>query len=266
MEYPVVVNLSLPKTGSTTIYTYFEDSGACHEGLHEQTVDLIIGYRQGEIELDGLEAMIVRRQKYLKTKIDSSTFLHLISREIVDVYPEGTSYLTILRNPVQWVKSYLGMLYQFGKALQEGSTPFGRAWAARYGTFQAEELDPVALVQNIDDSCYLERVSQNLLQFWIDSELKIFNSVPSNRLYVFQIEALGDALELISKIIGTDLILDQPAQKFNESTADGFAKALISQSLERSMRAPLVAESLNLYENLCGHRLHGLPSADGLVN
>lgn len=254
MEYPVVVNLSLPKTGSTTIYTYFEDSGACHEGLHEKTVDLIIGYRQGEIALDRLNAMIVRRQKYLKATIDSSTFLHLISREIVEIYPENTSYITILRNPVQWVKSYLGMLYQYGQDLQEGTAPFGRAWAARYGTFQAEELDPVILFKNIGNSDYLQRVSQNLLQFWINSELKIFNSVPSSRLCVFQIESLADALKFISKLIDTDLILDQPVQKFNEATADGSAKALISESVERLTATSLVSQSLNLYENLCLRR------------
>ena len=205
--YPAVVNLSLPKTGSTTIYTYFKDLGAIHEGLHEKTVDLIIGYREGAISLEKLKAMIVRRQKYLGTQIDSSTFLHLISREIVEIYPESTTYVTILRNPVQWVKSYLGMLYQFGKDIQSGTAPFSRSWAARYGTFQAEGLDPVRLHECISDREYLDNVSRNLFQFWIDSQLMIFNSVPLPQLYAFKIESLADALRLIAALIGADLVL-----------------------------------------------------------
>ena len=260
MEYPAVVNLSLPKTGSTTIYAYFEDSGACHEGLHEKTVDLIIGYREGAISLEKLNTMIVRRQKYLSTHIDSSTFLHLVSREIVEIYPESTTYVTILRNPVQWVKSYLGMLYQFGKDIQSGTAPFSHSWAARYGTFQAEGLDPVRLFESISDIDYLDNVSQNLLQFWVDSQLTIFNSVPLSQLYAFKIEALGDALRLIATIIGADLVLEQSAQKFNMATADYTAKALISQSLERLMTSSLTSQSLNLYENLCLHEAFRSPS------
>ena len=259
MKYPAVVNLSLPKTGSTTIYSYFERAGACHEGLHDKTVDLIIDYHQGSVALDKLKKLIVRRQHYLQANLDSSTFLHLIAAEIVDIYPKNTLYITILRHPVQWVKSYLGMLHQFGKEIQQGSAPFDRVWASRYGNFQANGLDPVRLFESIADREYLEEVSHNLLRFWIDSELRIFESVPSRQLYCFRLEDLGLALEALTKFFDTHISLDQPTQKFNAATTDDVAKHFISESLERSMKAPLVAESLNLYENLCSHRLHGLP-------
>ena len=100
------------------------------------------------------------------------------------------SSLTILRNLVQRVKSYLGMLYQYRKEFQNGDTPTSWAGLASHGTFPVDEMNPFALFKHIGDSYCLERVSQNLLQLWIDSELKLLISVSSNRLHIFQIYAL----------------------------------------------------------------------------
>jgi len=251
LKYPAVVNLSLPKTGSTTIYSYFQNAGACHEGLHEKTVDWIIDYYEGSVDPEELKKLIIRRQQYLKANLDSSTFLHLIANEVFDIYPKNTLYITILRHPVQWVKSYLGMLYQFGKEIQQGSSPYGRAWASRYGTFQAKSLDPVRLYENIQDSDFLQDVSQQLLQFWIDSELRIFNSVPSNQLAVFRLENLGEALKAISKIFDSHMSLNSPPQKFNQSTADIAAKHSIALAFKGPIGDGTIERSLKLYKGFC---------------
>lgn len=251
MNYPAVVNLSLPKTGSTTIYAYFKEIGSCHEGLHEKTVDLIIDYREGNISSHRLKKLILRRQNYLNASIDSSTFLHLIAEEIVNIYPQSTKYLTVLRDPLEWTKSYLGMLYQFGKGIIEGdSAPYDSGWAARYGIFQAAGLDPVFLFKNIHDDVYLKYVSQNLLQFWIDSELRIFDSVPSDQLYVFRIEDLDLALKKISEITCADISIMPFTRKFNVSTTDYIAKDKIFHCLQRSYDSRLTKKSLSLYKHL----------------
>ena len=251
MGYPAVVNLSLPKTGSTTIYSYFQKAGACHEGLHEKTVDWIIDYYEGNVSLDELKRLIARRQQYLKTNLDSSTFLHLIAAEIIDIYPESTLYITILRHPVEWAKSYLGMLYQFGQEIQQGSSPFDPGWASRYGNFQAKGLDPVRLHQSIEDREFLQDVIQELLQFWIDSELRIFDSVPSKQLAVFRLENLGEAIKAISKNYDSHLSLNSPPQKFNQATVDTGVKGLISRVFEESISRPLIDRSSRLYRELC---------------
>ena len=250
-----MVNLSLPKTGSTTIYRYFERSGACHEGLHEKTVDLIIDYCEGSIALDELRIMIIRRQHFLRASLDSSTFLHLIAPEIVSFYPDDTLYISILRNPVQWGKSYLGMLYQFGKHIKQGIAPFDPAWAKRYGTFQAKELDPIRLFENIADRDYLDLVAHNLIKFWIDSEKRIFNSIPPAQLRAFRLEDLGEAVKTISTAMGSELNSYHPLQKFNSATVDETAKSLIAKSFERFKQDPLLTESLRFYGELCSQKI-----------
>ena len=251
MSYPAVVNLSLPKTGSTTIYSYFQRAGACHEGLFEKTVDWIIDYYEGNVSLDELKRLVVRRQQYLKTNLDSSTFLHLIAAEIIDIYPESTLYVTILRHPIEWAKSYLGMAYQFGEEIQQGSSPYAPAWASRYGNFQAKGLDPVRLHESIEDREFLRDVIQELLQFWIDSELRIFDSVPSKQLAVFRLENLGEAIKVISKIHPSHLSLNSPPQKFNQATVDTGVKHLISSVFEESIGKSLIDQSIILYRKLC---------------
>jgi len=256
LKYPAIVNLSLPKTGSTTIYSYFRKAGACHEGLHEKSVDWIIDYHEGNVGLDELKRLIIRRQQYLKTNLDSSTFLHLIAAEIFEFYPKSTLYITILRHPVQWAKSYLGMLYQVGKEIQQGSCPYDRAWASRYGSFQAKGLDPVHLYENIEDRKFLQDVSQQLLRFWIDSELRIFNSVPSTHLSVFRLENLGEALKAISQIFGSHMNLNSSLQKFNQATADSAVKDLIALAFEGPIGDRTMEQSLKLYEGLCIREAH----------
>lgn len=193
---------------------------------------------------------MLRRQQHLKANLDSSTFLHLVAAEIVDLYPETTIFMTILRDPIQWVKSYLGMLYQFGKEIQQGKAPFDQFWAARYGEFQAKGLNPLRLYEQIDDEHYLESVALSLLEFWIESEIRIFSSVPADQLFVFRLEDLGQAMKVLAKFLKPDFSLDRQARNFNSSSADDVGKSLIARSLERCRDAQLITQALDLHENL----------------
>ena len=211
---------------------------------------MIIGYREGDIKFDQFRALMLRRQQHLKANLDSSTFLHFVAAEIVDLYPETTIFMTILRDPIQWAKSYLGMLYQFGKEIQQGKAPFDQSWAARYGEFQAKGLNPLRLYERIDDEHYLESVALSLLEFWIESEIRIFSSVPADQLFAFRLEDLGQALKMIAKFFQPDFNLARPAQNFNVASADDVGQSLIARSLARCNSDQVIVKSLSLYRDL----------------
>jgi len=204
-KFPRLVNLSLPKTGSTTIGHVFAPVGGVHEGLHDLTVNFILDYRDGLISLKQLLTLLTRRQRQIKATIDSSTFLHLIASELYDFLPQSTLYLQVLRNPAEWVESYLNMLVGVGERLMLSPLTADLAWTSRYGRYQAATLKPLTLYYNYHDKDYVVPIVIDLLLFWQRSVSSVQEAIPSSRLFYLPLENLAASIPAIADFINLPL-------------------------------------------------------------
>lgn len=255
MPYPKIVNLSLPKTGSTTIYEAFKGSGAVHEGFHDLTVDKIIDYYEKTVSYEQLRAFLIRRQKLLKTSLDSSTFMHLIPRELTQLYPASTIYVCVIRHPCDWARSYLSMLYEIGRDLLESQKQQDLQWTTRYAGFQAKSLDPICLYKHADNTDMLLSVIQELCSYWHQSLTRVHGCIDPGKLLSSSIENLPGLIQAIAPIIGAEPS-SLPHSNRNR------APLAIQDSIQHACSLAVdncdsVSRVIDHYNQLLKHGLHG---------
>lgn len=238
--FPRLVNLSLPKTASTSIAELFSSYNAVHEGFHKQSVNYIIDYYEKKLTCKQLNFFILRRQKLLQIRIDSSTFLHLIAKELEDLWPSQTSFFQIIREPCSWILSYLSMLYEYGSEYSSCSDSDESKWSYRYGQFQVPGMDPVHLFRKIDNDEYIFYLIEGLACYWIRYTLHVQKSIHPNRLHVYFLSDINDHWSRLAQAAGLPNDLRLVPRKENISRARPSAKKKLRNhflnTLDRSVQ------------------------------
>ena len=162
---PLIINVSLPKTGSNTIACLFAKFGGMHEGLHIKTTTFLINNYNSSDKHITYRNFLFERQKQLNARVDSSTFMHFFLPELLDIWPQST-YLHVLRNPLDWVVSYMYMLTQYAIQLNKSPNELLKVWSNEYLNFQIPELDLRLFPKLIYDEQLIVQVIDKLLIYW----------------------------------------------------------------------------------------------------
>ena len=245
LRFPKVVNLSLPKTGSTTIYEAFLNSSSSHEGFHVSTVDKIIDYYEGRLSSEQLKIFLLRRQRLLKTQLDSSTFMHLIAGEIQELYPATTTYICIIRHPCEWARSYLSMLYEVGRYLTATQNGHDLRWTIRYAEFQARSLNPILLFQESSNTEMLLTAIEELCIYWRKSIFRVHESIDASSLISAPIEDIATVIQAVGRLLDKEPCSLPHANKnaAPQATQDAIQRACEIAALE----SDTVRDAINDY-------------------
>src|SRR5262245_15206735 len=85
-----LINVSLPKTGSTSIVGLFaRNFRASHEFLLEEATAAIRAYRDGLLDESALRRVLRDRDAAGGLEIDSATFNHAYARILVTEFPDA---------------------------------------------------------------------------------------------------------------------------------------------------------------------------------
>ena len=247
--FPRLVNLSLPKCASSSLAKVFCCWNSVHEGIHMQSVNHIIDFYESKISANTLRAFLLRRQLILRTRIDSSTFLHLVSEQLADLWPSQTSFFQILRDPYSWTISYLGMLYEFGSVLSTRKSSELSLWSSRYGQFQVPEMDPQRIYKQIDDEKYMTYIIDGLSTFWIESTMHVQNTIKPGRITVFRLSEIDTYLPHLALLAGIPSDISLKLSVENASQTRTSALDRISSHMSRSIGASIMFDkAFSLFE------------------
>jgi len=176
ISHPKIINLSLPKTGSSTLTRLFINHGGVHEGKHIKTTLFLMSLSQNKSRKDDIKDYFFKRQKLIKARVDSTTFMHFFQDELLEIWPEAT-FVHVRRNPMDWVISYINMLYEFQLSLQANPNYYLSCWANDYAKFQVPELDLNFLPKLIMNKEKLALVLDGLYYFWYVRSQKTHNTI-----------------------------------------------------------------------------------------
>lgn len=200
-EAPLAINLSLPKTGSTSLAASFPPGMSKHEGFHQSSVSHISDYLNGRTDRAELRTFLKRRWKLLKTRVDVATFLHWIPKELFDLWP-SSRFLLVVRDPIPWVCSYLGMLHSISLQLNSNATAKELGWIESYGRMQAKLLSVCELSQTLRSESSTQALMIQLIEFWLQRQQSVCEAIPSDQLWAIPFEKLAFNLPAFADWIG----------------------------------------------------------------
>ena len=236
-KYPQLINLSLPKTSSSSLADYCNQfCFATHEAWHTEITKAIVKYYIGKYPNDSLRNFYLFRNIFFQHDVDSATFNHFFMNDLYDLFP-SSAFICIFRDVCSWVASMLNMWSSFNSVHQarlaqndQSISKNSREWANwinQYSTLYSPHLSIYfPRRSNFDlNSNYLKRLSIELLEFWIQysESIILFSSIcPS--LYTISMKNIDQIPSLLE-----DQFPDQPFPKAN--------------SYPRSNSYPLVKQS-----------------------
>jgi hypothetical protein len=139
MTSPRLLNLSLPKCGTLSVHAFFTDRRSAHE-LYGTSFLTAIALAQAQDQPGLVTQLLKRRYERSGLEVDASGFLHAVSRELIELYP-NCCFLRVVREPISWISSYIDMLEAKAKELTyQGCLLNDRA--ARFEQFYLQRLSP----------------------------------------------------------------------------------------------------------------------------
>lgn len=202
-----IINLSLPKTGTTSIRGIFSRYVSTRgEFMYQESVDKLLDWREGLIDGATLDKFLIERDSINKPHVDSVTFLFLAHNRVINLFPKA-KFLLCVRDGEQWIVSFVNMLFDYFGPNQKGRN-LNQSWVERYGKVMAPGFTREAFS---DLERLKERVGPllpDLAAFWGQTTLQTLRrlkQVPEDRRLILRTKDLSYSLDKLAKFAGVPI-------------------------------------------------------------
>ena len=205
MAYPLIVNISLPKTSSTSLSKYCSQfANSTHEAWHSGLTDAIHKHCFDRYPKQSLLNYYLLRQLMLNHVVDSSTFNHFVPHDLVKMF-SNSSFVYINRDMSHWICSMLNMWAYFADvhlnhlSSEDPSvvldTRIWISWINRYSVLYSSSLNTYKVRDAVDshDCDLMYHLVKDLSSFWIRTSFATLDlySVNPDQIYIFDMSDLS---------------------------------------------------------------------------
>ncbi len=220
-----VINLSLPKSGSTSLAAMFPSLRTVHEFDHQRAVDALLDAVDGG-PTERLDRYLIDRDREARPNVDSGTFMHLAAHRLPILFP-AARFVIVLRQGVDWAASFLGMLIEV-KADVERSGPHLRAWVRRYAEHVSPTLARLDLSRRLSVLAAAPALVEELAEYWGAHTIAALRSAPPARTLVIDLASLDAIGEVLAEFAGVPREAVAAGVWANRGGTTGLARNLLS--------------------------------------
>lgn len=225
-----LINLSLQKTGTKSIYGVFGNYRSAHEFQHDEATTALSAFHSGTLDEVRLRAYLATRDAIGQLEVDSASFNVWFAKQYITLFPNAL-FLIVLRHPVDWLDSVLTHIRRDVRhTLQEG-----QPYPDRFKRQAELAVGPFAPEVFLDDNnlaIALPELSQNLLAYWKKQNRLLIEAVPPVRRLILSTENLSRSLVQLAGFVGVPVDTLIPGQSHlhrkpeQRSVLQGFSIAL----------------------------------------
>jgi len=229
-KQPLLINLSLPKCGSSSINDYCKNMNSRHEAWHSGVTETYLKVLNNNYPKETFLKYLLFRQIALELDIDAATFHHFYAEDIINLFPDS-SYIYIYRDPLSWILSMLNMwayfndyhflVLQYGNEREKIKNKKWINWINSYAKIYSKSLNTFK-VKNYSNQCQdlgLEFLTNDLLDFWSKTSKEIIKikRKDGKKLNIFNLCRDSEIKSFIDNLLNNKNIND--IQKFPKSNA-----------------------------------------------
>ena len=178
LTQPILINLSLPKCGSSSINDYCENMNSRHEAWHSGVTETYIKVLNNKYPKKAFLKYLEFRQIALGLEIDSATFHHFYAEDIINLFPSST-YIYIYRDPYKWILSMINMwsffndvhfhILKTGNEKEKSESKNWIKWLNIYAKVYSKSLNTYKVKEfsNKKENSEFNILINDLLDFWV---------------------------------------------------------------------------------------------------
>ena len=196
-----LVNVSLPKTGSSSLSGIFGNYREAHEMLHGVSARRILNWKAGLISDSDLCFFIENRNR-VQLDFDNATFLHWAVELLPSILP-GARFLICVRDFPGWVCSFIAMMYREFTTLSLAGQSMARDYLwIRYARAVSPRFDLTHLEDFSNLHEYIRDELPRFVEFWGNSVLDTLRWIPPERRLVIRTHQIGESQDLLARFLG----------------------------------------------------------------
>ena len=218
-----------PKSGTTSLVTIFKDVlRVRHEPNRDRLRVLYFEIKNNTISEDKLRSIVQKQERQSYLELNSSCFNYIIINELVNLFPNA-KFIHPIRSPLAWLNSWIN------HDINHRSNKNHQKCKNYFDTIFKRKTLPYAPEERILKKMNLPTI-KGMLSYWRRHNLKILNTVPSDRLLVIQTKNISDKIESIYKFAGISNIPDDINTHANQvSQKHGILKAIDDRFLTQKI-------------------------------
>jgi hypothetical protein len=234
-----LLNLGLPRTGTTTVAAMFSAWRAAHEFWGEPLCEVLSERQAGRKHAEDVSQVLRARDDAGRLEVDSASFLHLAVEELVKLHP-SSAYVFTWRPFEPWFDSFIDLLLRQTRKL--GSQHWS-AWEQRLLTLMLGKFEPHGFESTQALEPVLPDLAQASLDFWIQSMSRTLAALPERALRLPTLQ-LSQAAPALARLVGVpeSSVVAKHENSGERSASSWWAQVpaeLKAQAAERT--SPLVA-------------------------
>ena len=195
-----LINVSLGKSGTTSIAGIFRHYRAAHEFMFPEAAEAIHAYTHGRLDAAGLRRFALLRAVAGGLEVDSASFNHWYADHLAAAFPRARFVLCI-REPRAWLESALGQMWREHHAAQGEGRPI-RPWLQQIGDVIVGPFDWSVFEELPSLRQALPGLAAPLLRYWGRAHQTLLDRLPWTRWLVLETPALSNAATRLADLAG----------------------------------------------------------------
>jgi hypothetical protein len=129
-----VINLSMPRTGTTSFAGMFDRFPATHEFMISETIPVLLDFHEKKISAPALADFLKERDVRAAHWVDSASFFFFAPEGVIGTFPEA-AYFFAVRDCESWILSMVDNSMFIHRMIVEGSATVNLGFLDRYSEF-----------------------------------------------------------------------------------------------------------------------------------
>lgn len=199
-----IINLSFPRTGSTSFEGIFSKFPATHEYMGSETISRLLDWREKKITSQQLIAFLHERDSAAGHFIDSATFFFLAPEVVIQAFPDAKYFLS-LRDCESWIISLVDLESRVLNPDTIAHSTINIQNHERYAKVFSPKFSLKIFADRKRISANLQPILADLAQFWSLYTIKILEEMiklPSAQRLVIRLAEFNNARPKIAAFAG----------------------------------------------------------------
>lgn len=182
-----IINLSLPRTATTSFAGIFENHGATHEFMLASTLQALMDFREKKIPLDALRKFMLQREGAARHKVDSASFYFLAPEAVIEIFPDAKFFLSV-RRCEPWITSMVDNSVFAHKMIREGMAQGDLSFLDRYSEIFISHHSHDTMSDPRKIAADADHIVNDLARFWGLNNIRLLEAIrrvsAENRLVI----------------------------------------------------------------------------------
>lgn len=199
-----IVNLGLPRTGTTSFAGIFDKFPATHEFMISETIPVLLDFHEGKISAAALADFLHERDARAGHWVDSASFFFFAPEAVIRAFPEARFFFA-LRDCESWVLSMVDNSLFVHRMIREGRATVDLRFLDRYSEFFIRGHERRMFLDQQHLSRNAQHIVTELAAIWGKYSLRLAEAmlaVPPQRRLVIRLGDFNASLDSIAAFAG----------------------------------------------------------------